>query len=1219
MKRLIVIFIVLLCSTAAKAQFSGGNGTENNPYIITTAEELAQLATYVNDGDTNYNDKYYELGSNIDLSDYQSGEGWTSIGITSDNGFSGVFDGNNKKITGLKINATSQYFAGLFGYVSDGKIINLGVENADVSVLYSSTWAGIVTGYLYNSITSNCYSTGMVNAHSTSNTATAGGFAGSIAANSTVSNCYSTGTVSAYSSSYDAFAGGFAGFISYSSTVSNCYSTGAVNAHSTYSYAFSGGVAGYIWYGSTLSNCYSTGKVSAKSVNEVSIAGGIIGYVENANVSHCVALNPAVLCTGLYKYFGRVIGYKDGTSGTNLGFADMYNYYGNEWINIGEANLDGETISKVQILADGTFGNRFTADNGWTTQNGKLPGFGAPVELPDFMTEPTVVNVTVSPAKVWMNKGSAQQFETNVFVFNNAPTSVTWSVEGGVAGTGISPSGLLTVSANETALSFTVVATSTYDNTITGIATVYVSLVITTAEELAQVATHVNAGNADYMSGYFILGNDIDLSIYQGGSGWTPIGYDKDNLHVFQGVFDGNHKKITGLKINTTGPAYVGLFGYVYNGTIKNLGIENADIYRGNTANNNLAYVGIFAGCIYSGVVSDCYATGTVISNSIGVSRTAYGGGVAGISYGSTITNCYSGGTIYAYCGAGAEAGGLVGEMQSGTISNCYSTASVTANANANNYTSAGGIAGDLLYSTISNCYATGSVGASNSNSRVGGIAGQHSISTVSNCAALNTGIISQDQYGRVVGTSIGTLISNVAFTNMLNPAGNTTWNNIGASNKDGENISCGDILADGTLGSRFTNGGGWTTQNGKLPGLFGNVIDLPEYLCSSAHPPVIISIVLPSGTVDVAYSKTLEANGNGPITWNITNGTLPTGLTLNETTGVISGLPTVAGTFSFIVKATNAVGSDTKYFTILIQSIPLPPTIITTTLANGTVNEVYTVFLEATGNKPITWNIETGTLPTGLIMYASGVITGIPAIAGTFTFTVKATNAVGSDTKQLTLLINPVSVLPTIITTTLANGTVNVAYSETLEATGDAPITWNIETGTLPTGLTLNETTGVISEIPTVAGTFTFTVKATNAVGSDTKQLSITVNEPSLITETEIESIKVYPNPTTGLLTICDMRNSHPLEGVRGGTIFDVEIFDVMGRMVMTVAPVETHGRASLQSQIEQSQIGQSKIGNRTSQIEINISHLPAGVYFVRIQTEQETVTKKVMKVNGN
>jgi hypothetical protein len=85
-------------------------------------------------------------------------------------------------------------------------------------------------------------------------------------------------------------------------------------------------------------------------------------------------------------------------------------------------------------------------------------------------------------------------------------------------------------------------------------------------------------------------------------------------------------------------------------------------------------------------------------------------------------------------------------------------------------------------------------------------------------------------------------------------------------------------------------------------------------------------------------------------------------------------------------------------------------------------------------------------------------------------------------------------AVAPLITTTSLLGGTVGTAYNQTLAATGTAPITWTVETGSLPGGLTLAEETGVISGTPTTAGKSDFTVKAANAVNSDTKALSITV-----------------------------------------------------------------------------------------------------------------------------
>ena len=84
----------------------------------------------------------------------------------------------------------------------------------------------------------------------------------------------------------------------------------------------------------------------------------------------------------------------------------------------------------------------------------------------------------------------------------------------------------------------------------------------------------------------------------------------------------------------------------------------------------------------------------------------------------------------------------------------------------------------------------------------------------------------------------------------------------------------------------------------------------------------------------------------------------------------------------------------------------------------------------------------------------------------------------------------------PTITTDTLPGGKVGEAYSQTLSATGTTPITWGIDSGNLPAGLTLDEATGEISGTPTAAGTASFTVKADNSAGSGTKELSITITK---------------------------------------------------------------------------------------------------------------------------
>src|SRR3990170_363315 len=101
----------------------------------------------------------------------------------------------------------------------------------------------------------------------------------------------------------------------------------------------------------------------------------------------------------------------------------------------------------------------------------------------------------------------------------------------------------------------------------------------------------------------------------------------------------------------------------------------------------------------------------------------------------------------------------------------------------------------------------------------------------------------------------------------------------------------------------------------------------------------------------------------------------------------------------------------------------------------------------------------------------STGAINGTPTAAGTANFTIRVTDANGATADQaLTITVYPVL---TITTTALADGTVNLAYSQTVVASGGkAPLTWGITAGSLPAGLSLNTSTGEISGLPTTSGT---------------------------------------------------------------------------------------------------------------------------------------------------
>lgn len=255
---------------------------------------------------------------------------------------------------------------------------------------------------------------------------------------------------------------------------------------------------------------------------------------------------------------------------------------------------------------------------------------------------------------------------------------------------------------------------------------------------------------------------------------------------------------------------------------------------------------------------------------------------------------------------------------------------------------------------------------------------------------------------------------------------------------------------------------------------------------------PTITTTSLPDGQVGVAYSQTLAATGDTPITWTVESGSLPTGLSLNASTGAISGTPTVDGTSPFTVRATNVAGFAQQPMTIVIAAAVVAPSVTTTTLPGAVAGVAYSATLAATGTAPITWSIPVGTLPTGLSLDANtGAITGTPGASGVAAFTARATNSAGFSQQSLTITV---LVVPLVTTASLPAAQVGVAYSQTLAASGSTPITWSVVAGDLPSGLSLNASTGAITGTPDVASTANFTVHAINAAGWNQKVLSIVV-----------------------------------------------------------------------------------------------------------------------------
>jgi hypothetical protein len=245
------------------------------------------------------------------------------------------------------------------------------------------------------------------------------------------------------------------------------------------------------------------------------------------------------------------------------------------------------------------------------------------------------------------------------------------------------------------------------------------------------------------------------------------------------------------------------------------------------------------------------------------------------------------------------------------------------------------------------------------------------------------------------------------------------------------------------------------------------------------ATSQLAITSSLPGGTVGTPYSSTITASGgNAPYKCSI-SGALPQGLSLNGC--ILSGTPVVAGSFAPVVTVTDASSpahSASATQTVVISGGPL--TLATSPLPGGTVGIVYNATIGVSGGiAPYSCSITAGTLPAGLTLSAC-VISGTPTAAGTSPLTVKITDS--SKPAQTISGSKSITIAPAALALSgmLPNGTIGVPYSSTLSASGGtAPYTCSI-TGTLPAGLILHGC--VVSGTPTIAGSFTVTVKITDA-----------------------------------------------------------------------------------------------------------------------------------------
>jgi hypothetical protein len=677
------LLCVLFLTLPVRAQYGGGSGTAEDPYLISTAEQMNAIGANLGDWD-----RHFKLMADIDLSIY-TGTDFNIIGYGLFPAFTGVFDGNGHTISNFTYTSTDLPCIGIFGYVDglDARISNLELIDPNID---GGTGAGVgsLAGWIDLGTVTNCHVVGgsvigkqlvggligtssvITDCYAVGGHVIAEGSAGCLVGCNGVSmiDCYATGNITG---SYRV--GGLVG--SNHGGIVDCYSHASVEGRDAV-----GGLVGYNW--GNLKCCSST-----YSVTGTNSTGGLVGE-NRGSVINCYCS----CALDAQDWVGGLVGINDGVitasyssvgiNGRNeVGGLVGYNSDNGEIVN---CYAKGDVAGQWQVgglvgnnatggghgggLSSGTIRNCYSVTFVSGDQNvGGLIGYFGKDGVSGSFWDIEASGQTTSDGG--MGKTTLEMQDPNTFIdagwdFVGAPGNPgdTWAVpEGGgypVLWWQVSPPPELPAFSG---------GTGEPDN----------PYLVSTADELNSIGH-----NPRLMTAHFKLINNIDLT----GVNFYII---SSQFYPFRGTFDGNDHTISNFSYTSPEATGVGLFGYVSGGRIKDLGLigPNVHVEKGDSH-------GCLVGLLAEGIVTHCY----VESGSI-TGQDELGGLVGENGSGGAIMNCYFTGSA-----AGREnVGGLVGQ-NGGSVTASYSYANVEGQ------NAVGGLVGRCAPGETVNCYARGDV-----------------------------------------------------------------------------------------------------------------------------------------------------------------------------------------------------------------------------------------------------------------------------------------------------------------------------------------------------------------------------------------------------------------------------------------------------------------------------------------------------------------------------
>ena len=842
MKRIYLSMAALLISSMTWAQFSGGQGTEDNPYRITKEEDFAELADSVNESGCSFEGKFFRLENDLTFQNEITPIG-KYVSYSEVSKFNGTFDGNSHTLTNMKytVKAATERYASLFGTIDEqGTVKNLNFASPEIIQNQGTLCnGGIVASQLYG-VVDNVHVTGGVISSTTgsqkgglvgqlynSGSILNSSFSGSITATTTIGgitgqnygvirNCWSDATLTLLTESTSVYAAGIAAVTtklngSVPLEITDCYFLGTINGAS----GIVGGINGNLRE-ARMERCWNGGYIQANG-NTGGLVGQMQGGTEMAVISDCYNAGTVynVRSSSVGGIVGQVQGTADKSELTNcLNYGSVFNsilartdnceYVGTNNVSYTLSNCHfdqqvsgwGGTIGGLTTrqLTDGTALEGYSTDV-WTFAEGMYPRLNNTKDQ-DF--------AILFATPFYLAEGEVHNKVRSSFTVSTA-NDVEWDVTGSPLAK-ISGSTVTVTRGDKVAEPVLHAYLGDYEKRaliiidpviFEGDGTEDSPYVIATYDDLKKLAAATSTDGMVFAGEYFKMTADIDM---QNDSSFELISNNSDN--AFSGIFDGDGHSIKNWTIDNRAQQklWTGLFGFIgKQGVVKNLCIDRS------CSLHFFRNAGAVAAVLY-GTLDNCRNYADLHT------QNGFAGGLVYCAYNdAVIKNCYNEGNVVSD-EVNGNMGGIVYSADAGVaIENTQNAGDVVAALKSQSGTQAnnvGGIAGSAR-GTLVNVLNTGRVV---SNERVGGIAGQVYATTIIK-DALSLGAVVYDGASDYAGAVAGFYTSGTTYERVVFDAQLAIYNNVVDAGITAKSTAA--IIADGFGDEAF-----WHQSEGRYPTL---------------------------------------------------------------------------------------------------------------------------------------------------------------------------------------------------------------------------------------------------------------------------------------------------------------------------------------------------------------------------------------------------------------